>query len=450
MLRQIATAALFAVLFAVLCPAVLAQEVREVDPAWRVVTRDGVPARCGPESVFYAVAEFDTGRLVRVDGLTDTQARVRYPEDLSAMVPADEVRVLNDTTVELVRASGLRAPSELMGLAGSWKALYEPAIPAGTTLTVRETLKNKRGEVVGYAVAAPMPPVAPTPARAFVPLDALRDATPEEVAAHEGSRADETRPDRAASTRETEADRPATPPATPPATDDDQDAGTPDAAPGAETAPNTADDSMLEPMTPPVSDDPADNGVRSDPAADPTRIEASDLEDLEASFEAARALPPEQLDQALDELLAEYRRSREAFADDERLAAQLDMRIEWLELRIATRDQRRAITAAVARADDRSKALEAEVAQWQDGRAYQLVGRLVQSTVYNGERLPRMFRVQALTSLDGVPRTLGYLVPDAATEAKLGAVVGIVGEARFDPQLRLMVIKADRVDVMPE
>ena len=32
----------------------------------------------------------------------------------------------------------------------------------------------------------------------------------------------------------------------------------------------------------------------------------------------------------------------------------------------------------------------------------------------------------------------------------LGSVVGIVGEARFDPQLRLMVIRPDRVDVMPK
>ena len=69
MLRQIAIAALFAV------PAALAwaQDVRDIEPVWKVVTRDGVSMRCGPESVFYAVAEYNSGRLLLVDGVTDSQ-----------------------------------------------------------------------------------------------------------------------------------------------------------------------------------------------------------------------------------------------------------------------------------------------------------------------------------------------------------------------------------------
>lgn len=442
MLRQIAIAALFAV------PAALAwaQDVRDIEPVWKVVARDGVSMRCGPESVFYAVAEYSSGRLLLVDGLTDSQARVRYPDDLAALVPADEVKVINDRSVELIRPSGLRAPSELLGLSGSWKALFDPTLPAGTQLAVRDTVKNTRGEVVGYAVIAPKPPAVSGHARAFVPADALRDATPDEVAKHLG----------------TAPAQPATQPATQPGTQPGDAAGQPQQpdegtsvvlTPGAVVPVDPAGQPVTQPATDPAASPaqtPAPAQPGAQPAADPRQIFASKLEDLEASFATARRLPAAELDVALDELLAEYSRTREETTDDEYLAAQLDQRIEWLNLRILTRDQRRSIQAAMAQADDRSKALDNQVVDWRKGRAYQLVGRLVQSTVYNGERLPRMFRVQSVTSFDGTPRTLGYLVPDAANETKLGAIVGIVGEARFDPQLRLMVIKADQVDVMPE
>jgi hypothetical protein len=454
-LRQIAIAALFAV------PAALAwaQDVRDIEPVWKVVTRDGVSMRCGPESVFYAVAEYSTGRLLLVDGLTDSQARVRYPDDLAALVPADEVKVINDRSVELIRPSGLRAPSELLGLSGSWKALFDPTLPAGTQLAVRDTVKNTRGEVVGYAVIAPKPPAVTGHARAFVPADALRDATPDEIAKHLG-----TAPAKPAATPAgTPAAQPGTQPAAQPATQPADAAGQPQQpdegtsvvlTPGAAVPVDPAGQPVTQPATTPAAATPAQTETPAQPvaqpAADPRQIFASKLEDLEASFAAARKLPAEQLDVALDELLAEYSRTREETTDDEYLAAQLDQRIEWLNLRILTRDQRRSIQAAMAQADDRSKALDNQVVDWRKGRAYQLVGRLVQSTVYNGERLPRMFRVQSVTSFDGTPRTLGYLVPDATNETKLGAIVGIVGEARFDPQLRLMVIKADQVDVMPE
>ena len=186
------------------------------------------------------------------------------------------------------------------------------------------------------------------------------------------------------------------------------------------------------------------------PTPSPTEIRASKLEDLEASLNAARRLPPAQLDEALEELLAEYTRTRAEAGDDERLAAQLDMRIDWLKLRIATRDQRRAIEAALNSAGERGRDLDRQVSEWRRGRTYALVGRLVVSTVYNGERLPRMYRVQTVSPVDGATRTLGYVTPDAEIESKLGRVVGVVGEPRFDPQLRLVIIRPDQIDVMPE
>jgi hypothetical protein len=441
-LRQIALVALSAIVSTV----AVAQEVQQTEPAWRVINREGVAVRCGPDPVFYAVAEYGTGRLLLVDGTAGAHARVRYPDDLGVMVPADEVRAVNDQVVELVRASSLRAPSALNGITGSWKGVYESDLPAGTRLTVRETIQGDRGQVLGYRVAAPMPPVAAGHAWAFVPADALRDATPAEIEAHLKTSQPATPTTTQPQVQPTRPANPATTPAT-----------TPAEQPGQPTTPADSEPVSSETPAEPTAQ-PGDitaipgEPVRTEttPAETPTQIRASKLEDLEASLEASRRLPPAQLDEALEELLAEYGRTRTETTDDERLAAQLDMRIEWLKLRIATRDQRRSIEAALNSATDRSRQLDRQVAEWRQGRAYALVGRLVVSTVYNGERLPRMYRVQSVSPVDGATRTLGYVTPNAEVEAKLGRVVGVVGEPRFDPQLRLVIIRPDQIDVMPE
>ncbi|RMH28009.1 MAG: hypothetical protein D6692_06765 [Planctomycetota bacterium] len=433
MFRQIAALALFTCQISVAS----AQEIREIDPVWRVVTRDATPARSGPDSVYYTVAELKAGRLVRVDGEGAGFARVRYPDGFTAMVPADEVRVINDTSVELTRESGLRAPSELLGLSGSWMAVFDPPLPAGTTLVVKEAVKNRSGDVVGYRVLPPQPPVAKAFARFYVTLDALREATADEIAAHLGKAAP-TEPQRP------QAQRPVEQPVGQKTEEapTDQPVAQPDAQPQKRPTEETVTRTPVNPE--PQSQTPAS------PADRRLSLLPAGLEALEASFEAARKQPAAELDQALDELLAEFQRTRAATTDDERLAWQLDQRIEWLKLRIETRDQRRAIQAALAEADERAQALQQQAEAWRKSRAFQLVGRLVQSSVYNGERLPRMYRVQAVTSLDGTPRTLGYLMPDESLDQMLGSVVGIVGESRFDPQLRLMVIRPDRVEVMRE
>ena len=79
--------------------------------------------------------------------------------------------------------------------------------------------------------------------------------------------------------------------------------------------------------------------------------------------------------------------------------------------------------------------------------AYAFVGRLTVSTVYNGQRLPRLFRLQAVDS----GRTLAYITPDPELdlESKLGSVVGVVvRQSRQDATLGLPLIDARRIDQM--
>jgi hypothetical protein len=84
----------------------------------------------------------------------------------------------------------------------------------------------------------------------------------------------------------------------------------------------------------------------------------------------------------------------------------------------------------------------------EDGRVYTMIGQLQPSTVYDGKKLPLMFRV---VSVGGVsPRTLGYLKDekDMSLLGKVGAVVGVIGEAQLDRSLMLNVITPVRVDVL--
>jgi hypothetical protein len=84
----------------------------------------------------------------------------------------------------------------------------------------------------------------------------------------------------------------------------------------------------------------------------------------------------------------------------------------------------------------------------EDGRVYTIVGQLQPSTVYDGQKLPLMYRI---VSVGGVsPRTLGYLKDDAEMNllGKIGAVVGVIGEAQVDRSLMLNVITPVRVDVL--
>jgi len=431
--RQIATLAMIA-FPALIAPSAAAQEVRDIEPAWRVIDRDAVQARSGPDAVYYTVMELAANRVLRADGETDLFTRVRYPAGSTLLVPVDEVRVVGQdadgsTRVELIKASGLRSPSELMGMSGSWMTVYDPALPEGTTLRVTEAVKNEAGDVVGYRVWPVEPPASEGFARLYVETTALRDATPEEIERHLAA------PEWAAGSGVVD-----------PAETNTTGQGEPEAEPEAVAVEPVAGDDAAATDPEPVELSQGEPAVTrtNRPAVIPAGLEA-----LEASFEAARKQPASEVDQALDELLAEFKRTRAATDSEDRLAWQLDQRIEWLKLRIETRDQRRAIRAALAQADERATELEAQVKAWQLGRSYQLVGLLTESSVYNGERLARMYRVQAINTIDGSPRTLGYLTPGDGVDGKVGSVVGIIGQARFDPQLRLMVIRPERIDVMP-
>ena len=79
---------------------------------------------------------------------------------------------------------------------------------------------------------------------------------------------------------------------------------------------------------------------------------------------------------------------------------------------------------------------------------YTVVGRLSASTVYDGSRLPLMYRV---LSVEGFPgRTVAYVLPGSGVDVagKIGQLVGIIGEGSTDASLGVPVLRPTRVDAL--
>jgi hypothetical protein len=80
---------------------------------------------------------------------------------------------------------------------------------------------------------------------------------------------------------------------------------------------------------------------------------------------------------------------------------------------------------------------------------YNAVGQLLASSVYNGTNLPSLFRIVDA----GNGRTIAYVKPvqpltPLEWAAMLGKTVGVVGEAKYDPGLKLRVIDVRKVDLL--
>lgn len=452
-----------------------AAEIQDVTPRWVSVTTPAASLHCGDLARFYAVADLAVGTVLQINGESDEWIRVIYPEGVYPYVPASEARDLGNDRVALTAASQLRAPSKLMGLSGSWRSVYRTALPAGTEFEVMGRETNTDGDVTAYAVKPVFGKTVGTLPHGYIRKDAIRAATDTEVNAHLEA---------TGGTPATQpvAENPAeTSPATTPA--DPSDQGTPENVntellnPINTTLP-TGEPVPVSPATNDATQDPTQNANQATPATNPDVIEQADvgtapvttqvatpeedsytdaygikpakLIELEDAFEDARQLPREELDAALEELLAEYQRALEA-TDETTVIRALQSRIDWLKIRMDTRDARIELNAYLSQTKgtrDRNTEL---VETWRSGQAFDYVGRVLVSRVYDGVRLPKMYRLVENDPLNG-PRTLGYLPEGGEFDASryVGQVIGVRGSINLNPASKLRVVKIDSVNVMPE
>jgi hypothetical protein len=122
-----------------------------------------------------------------------------------------------------------------------------------------------------------------------------------------------------------------------------------------------------------------------------------------------------------------------------------ELRIRQIELRREVRNRLDKLDKLENRNDvDRERIENAKVAII--ARAdYTMVGRLNASRVYDGKRLPLLYRLQ--DPVGG--RTIGYVKPTKDVDLKpgLGRMIGIVGTKSYDAGYRLMIVTPRRFDI---
>lgn len=424
LLAQLPLAAI-AALGLLAAPAGASAQVKAVQPYHVVAIRD-TEIRCGDSDALYAVASVKANQVLRVDGEVAGFFRVEYLPGMVAFVKAEEVSIDNAARVAVLNApSRLLAASVLRREGAHYWPLLDNALPGGTRLPLIESLRSADGKVYGHLVSAP------AGSRGFVRQLAVRRATPAESAA---------------------ADAAARPGATPGQPAPQQPAPTPPAQPTPQ--PTTPTDTPAQPSEQPpvpVGDAAAPQPAPIEPAPQPVQpVEIpkplTNLERLAELFDGVMA--PGKSGEEIDAVIAEFNRSIRAATDDS-VKRGLERRLDALKLKKEVVD---AAARLRSRGDDfseRERIVLDAVANAQRQAVYTIVGRILPSTVYDGNRgMPLMFRIEAADAASS--RTIGYVVPRPGIDllAKSGRVVGIVGESRFDEALRLNIVAARRVDVL--
>jgi hypothetical protein len=173
------------------------------------------------------------------------------------------------------------------------------------------------------------------------------------------------------------------------------------------------------------------------------------LDSLAALYNRVRNQPLETAE--LEQAIAEFERFKAGLGNsqsDQRLAAYLQNFIDAMKLRQQLRDQQKINAERFASTNLEQTEIGRRIIELEKQRVYTIIGRLVRSTVYDGNRAPVLYRV--MSPEPGSARTLGYLLPDEKFDltGKLEQVVGIIGELRPDDALRTNLIIPTRVDAV--
>ena len=422
----------------------------EVDavPFEAVVTANPAEVRAGAGETFYLVGQLERGSRVSVEEVIFGWSKIVAPPNTYSYVAKDAIVASPDGTIGTVQAD--RTAARAASLGG----------PVDSFRRQIYLLKDDQVQIVEqvdqfYKI------LPPQGAFVFLPPDTLRRLTSKEIDASLtfGSDTNPDTPD-----RQDSADM------LPPAAPTPSAAVEPDPTPqgpiliGWEKPAQAQPDQDLADMATPAASQDSPTAVAAEvsskPEVDPApQVVQAELERamarealLSAHVVAAEkrmqiALEQPLEDQPIDELLSVY----------ERLWQQPDLSLNDRRT-VAARLQYLRRNAAVIQALQRiSTAKRHGAAQVHTAGAssstvdtrpvrYSVMGQLVASGVYDGRKLPRLYRI-----LDtGSHRTVAYVRPGPALHpgSKLGRYVGVVGSSQYDPALRLDVIDATRIDVL--
>jgi hypothetical protein len=432
-----------AVLLLLVGPAVAWQDDDSAKPApvWKASRSNNLLVRSGPSTNDYLVTKIKKGDPVLVADMKDGKwAAVRMVGPTFAKVGLlveldDRVRVDGDEAIVVKGSVSLLAPNESSRPADAENAQVDPNRSTRPVLRLQPEARltiTDRFEDAGRSFLVVQAPPAAT---LWVFASFLEDATPEQIpAAFRPKAATATEPTAGA----TEPEPAATGGAVVMLVEDDESDGTdetdaPAAGGVAVAVVEEADDTAETPET-----DPTDTEVEPvDPLADVT------IDEAEAAWEAVKKSPHDDAElEALQLVFVSIAARETAPASEKRLA---ELRIRQIELRREVHNRLEKLDKLENRNDvDRERIENAKVAII--ARAdYTMVGRLNASRVYDGKRLPLLYRLQ--DPVGG--RTIGYVKPtkDVDLEPGLGRMIGIVGTKSYDAGYRLMIVTPRRFDI---
>ncbi len=425
---------------------------RDVEPYFVTVTAEQAFLRSGDLRSYYPIATLKPGTVLRVTGESGNWLRVEYPRGLRALVRADHATLDQvEGIVTLSRSGALKALSDTRyGIDGSFRDVQGPETPATTRLKHHRTEQSSRG-VVFYIVDAPQG------AAGFIESAQARRSVPSEIQAYRASLEAE---DQGQALPEPPTQQPTQAPVeqeAPQAEEEDrptvmepmriEGAGTPPATDPIQTNP-------AAPRTNPVQDSPAGQPVEMEMRTEPEQPgDALDplpsLEALSAAFDAVRRQGT--LEAEVDELEAAFQRVLAATPDileNESVRTWLQQRLSLLEIRKQLQKTLQDVAEAQAKLKEGNQESDQAMARLRESAIYDYVGKLEKSAVYNGNRLPLMYRLVSVG--DGAPRTLGYIEPTEGLDLdrKLGVLVGVSGGGSNRADLRLSTIDATSVVVL--
>lgn len=198
-----------------------------------------------------------------------------------------------------------------------------------------------------------------------------------------------------------------------------------------------------EPAKPVEAPKPPPPPVKTEAEIAAEKCRAS-YKDLEASFEKVRSEPTTSAEIGpMRERYAALMAEANCPTDVKSMAA---ARVKQLELLAEAQQLEQEVAKAMA-SRDRNKERYEKMKLAMEARAdYTAVGVLNASTVYNGNRLPLLFRVTD----PAAGQTVAYVAPKDANKLStmLGTLVGIRGTKRYDEALKLNIIDPGSIDIL--
>lgn len=429
-------------------------------PYWAAVKGDDVMLRSGPSvQSAYPFGRLHAGQPLKVVETQYGWARVQAVgptfAGLHGFVKSDSATKFDAATktLAIVGKTALLAPNMDANFAPdkSWRQLT--SLNQGDSLKVVEEVKGERDSY--YSVRLP------DRAEGWVNLQYIEPVTQAQADAFEAALKGGTPFPGQAGTQPT-----TTPPVAPPApatvpTADGGPAPASPANPPTVPAPaeNPANPAVPAPPAgaitnnpaPPTPPAPSEEEIEAQRRADEIRqrnmeeqVRRVTYQDLEGIWSTVRNEPTESAE--LETLRDRYQALVEDGIAPYSTREQAKARVEQIQMRVEVQDKIRELDEIKARLGQRKRGVAELDLAMKLRRPYDSVGRLMASTVYNGDRLPLLYKLAEPTT----GHTLAYVVPGPSSKPSeaLGLVVGIKGKRTYDETLRVNLIVPEIIEVL--